>query len=107
MDLFELEKQNSTVYPNVKRISPNRLVPYYLMSSYLYYELDKNVLSDGDYDYLCYRIALEWCVIKHRHKHLIDKQMLTNGTGFYIMDYPLITMSAAERWYSDYMKEKE
>jgi hypothetical protein len=38
---------------NIDSISINRLVPIYLMSSYLYYELDKNVLSDSQFDYLC------------------------------------------------------
>ena len=45
-----------SVYPDIDTIHPNRLISYYMMSSYLYYKKDKNVLSDGDYDKMCTRI---------------------------------------------------
>lgn len=95
------------MYPDIERISPNRLVPYYLMSSYLYYRKDKAVLSDADFDLLCKRILREWGDIKHPHKKLIKKGALEAGTGFSIKKYPNITMSAAETWYSDWSSEIE
>ena len=57
----------------LNNISINRLVPIYLMSSYLYYELDKNDLTDSQFDYLCKKILDNWDNINHMHKHLIDK----------------------------------
>ena len=44
----------------LNNISINRLVPIYLMSSYLYYELDKSVLTDSQFDYLCKKILDNW-----------------------------------------------
>ena len=40
----------------INEISINRLVPYFLMSSCLYYEHDKAVFEDEDFDYLCKRL---------------------------------------------------
>ena len=94
-----------TVYPDIKDISCNRLVPYFLMSSYLYYRKDKSVLSDGDYDLMCKRILNEWKFIKHPHKNFIKKKTLEAGTGYNIRKYPSITMSAAEGWHQDWEKE--
>ena len=50
---------------NVQNIDKNMLVPYYLMSSYLYYVEDKQVLSDGDYDNITKRLLNEWNEVKH------------------------------------------
>ena len=55
--------------------NPNMLVPYYLMSCYLYYECDKNVLSDTQFDTLCKRLLDNWDSINHIHKHLIDRRV--------------------------------
>lgn len=80
----------------------NLLVPWYLMTSYLYYVKDKSVVSDRTYDDLCKRLLAEWNWIEHRHKDLIDREALAAGTGYYIKesDYPLIVKSAAERMLS-------
>ena len=63
-----------SVYPDIETIHPNRLVSYYCMSSYLYYDKGKNVLTDGDYDTLCKRILKEWDNITHQHKYKLSKQ---------------------------------
>ena len=55
---------------NVQNIDKNMLVPYYLMSSYLYYVEDKQVLSDGDYDNITKRLLNEWNEVKHYHIYL-------------------------------------
>jgi|TARA_B110000285_G_C14521278_1_gene336663 hypothetical protein len=86
--------------PFVEEISCHRLVPFYLMSSYLYYKKDKSVLSDGDYDMLCKRLYKEWDNVKHPHKHLIDKESLLAGTG-YQLKYTNMIMGAAETWYGE------
>ena len=43
----------------IDTLHTKQLVPYYLMSSYLYYHCDKSVLSDGDYDALGKRLLDE------------------------------------------------
>ncbi len=83
---------------NIEEISINRLVPVYLMSSYLYYKKDQSKLSDGEFDMLCKRMLDNWKQIKHPHKNLIKKKDLEAGTGYAIRKYPTIVMSSAERW---------
>ncbi len=79
-------------------MNTQQLVPYYLMSSYLYYKKDKQVLTDDEFDTLCKRLLDEWDSIEHMHKHLITKEDLQAGTG-YAIKYTNMIMGAAERWY--------
>ena len=88
----------------LNNISINRLVPIYLMSSYLYYELDKNVLTDSQFDYLCKKILDNWDNINHMHKHLIDKDNLKSGRG-YGLEYTNLIKGASLNWYEN-MKGK-
>jgi|TARA_R110000796_G_scaffold23112_10_gene66589 hypothetical protein len=104
-DLSSFIDQVETVYPDINNVSCHRLVPYYLMSSYLYYKKDKSVLSDSDYDNMCRRIIDMWKEIKHPHKSLVKKKALEAGTGYQIRKYPTITMSAAELWNTNWEKE--
>ena len=60
---------------NIEEISINRLVPVYLMSSYLYYKKDESKLTDGEFDMLCKRMLENWKDIKHPHKKLIKKKL--------------------------------
>jgi len=104
-DLSSFIEDKETAYPIVNEISCYRLVPYYLMSSYLYYKKDKSVLSDEDYDIMCKRILAEWKQINHPHKKLVKKNALEAGTGYQIRKYPMMTMSAAELWIEKWEKE--
>ena len=81
-------------------VSLNRLVPIYLMSSYLYYEQDKNVLDDTQFDYLCKKLYDNWDSVEHMHKHLIDKDNLKAGSGYGIT-YTNLIMSSALKWYKE------
>ena len=83
---------------NVAEISIDRCVAFYLMSSYLYYERDTNVLSDGEYDTLCQRLLAEWKDITHPHKKFLKKGSLKAGTGYNIKKYPTMVKSAAMMW---------
>ena len=83
---------------NVTEISIDRGVAFYLMSSYLYYERDTNVLSDGEYDTLCQRLLAEWKDITHPHKKFLKKGSLKAGTGYNIKKYPTMVKSAAMMW---------
>ena len=46
-------KPKDIFWNDVKVLPVNSLVKYYLMSSYLYYELDVNVFNDTEFDELC------------------------------------------------------
>jgi len=85
---------------NIEEISINRLVPVYLMSSYLYYKKDESKLTDGEFDMLCKRMLENWKDIKHPHKKLIKKKDLEAGTG-YDIHYPLMVKGATMH----YLKE--
>lgn len=74
-----------------------RLVPWYLMLSYLYYKVDNSHVSDAMYDYICNQLNKHWDKIEHRHKHLIDRDQLSAGTGYYLKfdEFPTIIKTAA------------
>ena len=85
-------------------VSLNRLVPIYLMSSYLYYEHDKNVLDDTQFDYLCKKLYDNWDSVEHMHKHLIDKDNLKAGSGYGIT-YTNMIIGGANSWYKQETEE--
>ena len=88
--------------PLIKNLDKNLLVPYYLMSSYLYYKEDKAVLLDSEFDLVCQRLLDEWDDIVHWHKELIIKDNLSAGTGYAIGEYPNRVKYAALSFYSKY-----
>ena len=84
-------------YQKLVDTNPNMLVPWYLMASYLYYIKDESLLSDAFYDEICKRLAVLYDNITHVHKHLIDKNQLSAGTGYYLSEecYPNMVKCAA------------
>ena len=78
----------------------NRLVSYYFMSSYLYYELDLNVINDFEFNDICKRLYKEFNNITHPHKHLLNKDALSASTG-YDIKYTRLMRHAAVRWYEE------
>lgn len=76
---------------------PNVAVPWYLVTSWLYYRHDISVIPDDDYNELALRLMESWDTIDHRHKHLITLDDLKAGTGYAITEYPEIVRSAATR----------
>ena len=82
---------------NIKTLHINRLVPFYLMSSYLYYKEDRQVLTDEDFDKLAKRLLDNWDKVEHMHKHLISKEDLQAGTG-YAIQYTQRIINAAKNW---------
>ena len=95
---------NMSVYPDIAHISIHRLVPFFCMSSYLYYKQNKCVLTDGDFDLLCKRMLENWDDIKHPHKYKIRKKDLEAGTG-YAMVYTNMIVGSAESWYNAWERE--
>lgn len=82
-------------------INHNMLVPYYLMSSYLYYKLDDCVISDGEFDDICKTLNEKWDMVEHFHKHLVIRDNLLSGTGFCLtdnVDFPNRVKNAAKSW---------
>ena len=82
---------------NVEKLPINRLVPFYLMSCYLYYKEDIQVLKDEDFDQLAKRLLDNWDDVEHMHKHLISKEDLQAGTG-YAIKYSKRIINAAKSW---------
>lgn len=86
---------------NIDQLKLNMLVPYYLMASYLYYHVHDAIpiMSDTDFDTLCKRLDKKWDRVKHPHKYIIDRSVLSAGTGFNMIesDYPSITKLSAHR----------
>lgn len=75
------------------------VVPWLLMASYMYYEHDESILSDGLFDSMCQTLLAKWDMIEHMHKHLITKGMLEAGSLHTIrtQDYPNSVKGAACR----------
>lgn len=63
---------------------PNLLVPWYLMTSWTYYCRDVSLVSDGFYGDICETLNAHWEVIEHMHKHLVDREAVATGTGYYV-----------------------
>ena len=70
----------------------------YLMCSYADYKLDKNLITDHEFDQLGKDILANYDNIEHMHKHLVTKEMLDAGT--YLGEYPNMVIGATH----DYIK---
>jgi len=70
----------------------------YLMCAYAYYQLDKNLILDTEFDQLAKDILANYDNIEHMHKHLVTKKDLKAGT--YLGEYPSIVIGAT----LDYIK---
>jgi NAD-dependent DNA ligase len=70
----------------------------YLMCAYAYYQLDKNLIQDAEFDQLAKDILANYDNIEHMHKHLVTKKDLDAGT--YLGEYPNIVIGAT----LDYIK---
>ena len=76
-------------------------VAKYLMCAFAYYELDKQLIQDHEFDALAKHILENWDAIDHPHKYLLTKDMLTAGT--YLGEYPNIVKGAV----ADYIRENK
>lgn len=85
---------------DVSAMTHHQLVAYYLMSSYLYYKLDENVISDETFDAIGRRLKAEWHSIEHQHKHVIGEDFLTSEhfSGAFISKYPAMVKGGAVAW---------
>jgi hypothetical protein len=67
----------------------------FLMCSYLYYQMNRSVITDSDYDRLCVDLLAGWKSNDHQHKHLITRDDLRATTGFAIKEYPGVVIGGA------------
>lgn len=85
----------------IEDLTPNGLLSYYLMSSYLYYLKDGSPLTDPEFDLLCTLLKKSWKEVTHPHKGLVNYKALSSQTGFYIAKYPNIVKMCAYEWSSE------
>lgn len=74
--------------------NPNMMIPFYLMASYAYYELDSPIMSDADFDWCCRELDRLWDQVDHIHKMWIDRDDLSAGTKLH-RSYPSMAKGAA------------
>jgi len=79
-------------------MTPGLMLQQFLMSSYLYYRCDTQVLSDAEFDKLCGNLLAAWNTFDHQHKHLVTQHDLKAGSGYAIRNYPLMVIGAALAW---------
>ena len=67
-----------------------------LLCAYAYYQLDTNLIPDGEFDQLAKDILANYDNIEHMHKYLVTKKDLDAGT--YLGEYPTIVRSATKQY---------
>lgn len=73
----------------------------YLVTSYLYYNLCRSVITDHEFDRLCKELAEGWEDFEHQHKHCTDRESMVAATG-YANQYPLMVRCAANSMLAHY-----
>lgn len=66
----------------------------YLMTSFLYYHMNRSVITNDEYDQLCVDLAAGWRTGKHQHKHVVTLADLEAVTG-YAIKYPSMVIGGA------------
>lgn len=66
--------------------NPSAAIPWYLGTSWLYYQWDVSLIDDAGFDQLCLFLIDRQASLTHRHKHLVRFEVLTAGSGFYLAD---------------------
>ncbi len=67
----------------------------YMVSSYMYYVLCRQVITDADYDRLCVDLFKGFDCFTHQHKYLVNKGLLATGSGYSIKEYPMMVRCSA------------
>jgi hypothetical protein len=66
----------------------------YLMTSFLYYHMNRSVITNDEYDKICNDLAAGWKTGKHQHKHLVTLADVKAVTG-YAIKYPSMVIGGA------------
>lgn len=67
----------------------------FMISSFLYYNLNRSIITDAEYDRLAQEILAGYNTLSHIHKHLVTIDMLEAGTAYNIREYPRMIQHAA------------
>lgn len=77
-----------------------KLISDYLINCYLYYEEERSVISDHEFDTIVTRLIDNFELVKkskHIHAHLIDLKALNSFTGFNLIGkFPNIVKLSAQ-----------
>lgn len=84
-----------------------KLLQCYLMSSFLYYRMNRSPITDAKYDNICKKLKQLWGTFEHPHKYLVTLEDLEAGTGYAISHYPTIVQQAAMVWWSQIENEHD
>jgi NAD-dependent DNA ligase len=60
------------------------------MASFAYYFLNESLITDALYDEIYQWLEKNIEQIDHVHKHLIEKDMFSIGSAYYLREYPKI-----------------
>ena len=86
----------------IKNMTPNQLVSWFMIASYAYYDLGdaSDIMDDPTFDFLVSRLKETYDDADHYHKKYITMDHLEAGTG-YDIEYPNIVKGA----YKSYVRE--
>lgn len=76
--------------------NPNMMVPWWIMAAWAYDKGERPILSDSCFDALATRLDIEWKMVEHRHKKLLDRKMLKSAIAIR-GKWPALAISAAQR----------
>lgn len=102
------DKDGQLHYKEIKEFSPGQLTQVWLMSSYLYYEKNLNVIDDITFDLISRVLLDNFDSFEHPHKYILDKESLEAGTGAFIREvrYPKMVRLASQSWYEHIIEGK-
>jgi len=81
----------------------NRAYKHWLMCSYLYYELDVNVINDDEFNMLSRYLLDNYNHITDMYKHLVTKDNFKSSTG-YDIKYPTMIKHLAIDYYNGFKR---
>lgn len=80
------------------KINKNSAISWWISASFAYYLRYESLFSDPVFDKLSKWILENYDELEHQHKHLVTKEGLKAGSGYYLKedDYPLRVKVATE-----------
>lgn len=100
---MEYENKYPFTINEIYQLDINKIYKLWLMASFLYYEMDVNIITDEEFDKLSMYLLDNYDKITDKYKYLIDENNLSCGSG-YDIKYPTIIKHLALDWYSVYTR---
>ena len=85
---------------------PNKMLSWFLMTSYINYVLGDRVMSDQEFDRMVEILKERYDEVDHIHKHLVTMDHLEAATGFDI-EYPNMVIGAANSYLREIMSNEK